>query len=84
MELKKILEDCSVEDAKRYSSSDLETIKASFAEEYTRGWNNAIHAVLETMIAHPIDWMGDRAFGDMEREQKDAIARLLRPEGEAQ
>ena len=61
---------------------DVGEVRKLLAAEYVRGWNNALDAVLETLLAHPIEWMSDRSFMDMEREQKGAIERLRRPEGE--
>jgi hypothetical protein len=60
---------------------DVRELRKLLKDEYTRGWNNALDAVLETMLAHPIEWMSDRSFRDMEAGQKDAIERLRRPEG---
>lgn len=62
-------------------AEDVGELRKLVRESYDRGWNAAIDATLEALRAHPIDWMGDRAFMDMEREQKDAIERLRRPEG---
>ena len=50
---------------------------------YQDGWNDAIAAACERVRTHKIDWLSDKAFGQMERDLHDAVAALRKPTPES-
>lgn len=50
---------------------------------YLHGWNDAITAACERVRTHKIDWLSDKAFGQMERDLHDTVASLRKPTPES-